>query len=124
MVTHILEDVLVSISNKELHAMDAAVVLLNEVLELQSVITRLEEAHVLCIIYLLLREVSLEVLEVSFLDRADKNVEAHIISLVKAVEDVKASHRMIIKAHNWCIDIDKEAPLGVLAVQAIEKCLC
>jgi hypothetical protein len=68
--------------------------------------------------------VSLEVLEVSFLDRADKNVEAHIISLVKAVEDVKASHRMIIKAHNWCIDIDKEAPLGVLAVQAIEKCLC
>ena len=74
--------------------MDAAVVLLNEVLELQSVITRLEEAHVLCIIYLLLREVSLEVLEVSFLDRADKNVEAHIISLVKAVEDVKASHRI------------------------------
>ena len=88
MVAHVLKDMLISFSYKDLHTMDAAVVLLNEIFKLQSIITRLEEAHVLCVINLLLGEVSLKVLVVSLLNGADKNVETHIVTLVKTVEDV------------------------------------
>lgn len=115
MVTHVLEYVLVHIAIQNLHAVDAAMVLLDKVFQSQCVRTVLEEAHVLCIFNLLLGEVGLEVLEVPLLHRANEDIEAHVVPLVKAVEHIETPHRMIVKTHNRCIDIDEEAPLRIFA---------
>ena len=121
MVAHVLEYVLVHVAVQDLHAMDAAVVLLNKVFQSQSVRTVLEEAHVLCIFDLLLGKVGLDVHVVPLLHRADEDIEAHIVQLVEAVEHIKTPHRMIVETHDRCIDIDEEAPLRVFADQVLKK---
>ena len=121
MVAHVLEYVLVNVAVQDLHAMDAAVVLLNKVFQSQSVRTVLEEAHVLCIFDLLLGKVGLDVHVVPLLHRADEDIEPHVISLVKAVEHIETPHRMIVETHDRCIDIDEETPLRVFADQVLKK---
>ena len=121
MVAHVLEYVLINIPIHDLHAVDAAMVLLNKVFQSQRVRTVLEEAHVLCIFNLLLGEVGLEVLEVPLLHRANEDIEAHVVLLVKAVKHFETPHRMIVETHNRCIDIDEEAPLRVFADQVLKK---
>ena len=121
MVTHVLEHVLVHIAIQDLHAMDAAVVLLDKVFQSQSIRTVLEEAHVLCIFDLLVGKVRLKVLEVHLLYRPNEDIEAHVVLLVKAVKHIETPHRMIVETHYWCIDIDEEAPLRIFADQTLKE---
>ena len=121
MVAHILEYVLVHVAVQDLHAMDAAVVLLNKVFQSQSVRAVLEEAHVLCIFNLLLGKMGLDIHVVPLLHSADEDIETHVIPLVKAVEHIETPHRMIVETHDRCIDIDEEAPLRVFADQVLKK---
>ncbi len=42
-----------------------------------------------------------------------KNVEAHVILLMKAIKHACSSHGMIVKPHNWSVNIHKETVVRV-----------
>lgn len=57
------------------------------------------------------------------LNCTDENVEAHVILLVEAVIHTYSPHGMIVEAHNWRVNIHKEAAIRVSLDKTVKKLL-
>lgn len=114
-LTHIFSNMLISFPWNHMRSIEASMMTLKVVLKLKGVAAIWEETDILHIFKLFLYFMLIRLSLSPYLswDSTHNHVESHVILSVVAINKVEGTRGMILKAHNWSININKKCLLGV-----------